>query len=273
MASGFLTPPFSGPPVWSANKAVRSLLSGKIALAGLLLLLGGTAKLHAEGSPPLITDDPGTPGDGHWEINLGVSSEKRPGARTSELPLIDINYGIGDRLQLKYEVPYLRVHEDGSPTEAGLGNSAAGVKWRFYDEGEHGLSVYPQIEFSNPGSSSDDRSLVEHGTAFALPFQFEREAGPLTFIGQVGREFRSGGGSWFYGISAGHQISSRCELAVELAGGASSGFDRSHLTANFGVAFDLSEQTSLLFSIGRELHNHDEPRATLVGYFGVQWRL
>ncbi len=244
-------------------------------MAGLLLLLGGTAKLHAEGSPPLITDDPGTPGDGHWEINLGVSSEKRPGSRASELPLFDLNYGIGDRLQLKYEVPYLRVHEDGSPTKSGFGNSAAGVKWRFYDEGDHGLSasVYPQVEFNNPGSSSDDRGLVDPGTAFALPFQFARKAGPLSFIWQVGREFRSGGGSWFYGVSAGHQISRRCEFAVELAGSASSGFDRSHLTANLGVVFELTERSSLLFSVGRELHNHDEPRASFVGYLGVQWRL
>lgn len=87
----------SAPRLWSA-------------LGGLLLLLGAAPSLRAEGSPPLITDDPGTPGDGHWEINIGVSTEKRPGARASELPLLDLNYGVGDRLQLKYEVPYLNVH-------------------------------------------------------------------------------------------------------------------------------------------------------------------
>ena len=31
---------------------------------GGLCLLAAAARLHAEGSPPLITDDPGTPGDG-----------------------------------------------------------------------------------------------------------------------------------------------------------------------------------------------------------------
>lgn len=106
---------------------------------GGLFLLAVTAGLHAEGSPPLITDDPGTPGDGHWEINLGFSTEKRPGSRLSELPLLDLNYGIGDSLQLKYEVPYLRLTEDGAPSESGLGNSAFGVKWRFYDAGEKSL--------------------------------------------------------------------------------------------------------------------------------------
>lgn len=248
--------------------------SFRSALGGLFLL-AATAVLHAEGSPPLITDDPGTPGDGHWEINLGVSTEKRPGSRLSELPLLDLNYGIGDRLQLKYEVPYLRLTEDGAPTESGFGNSAFGVKWRFYDAGEKGLSVsvYPQVEFNTPGTNSDDKGLVESGTAFVLPFQFEREVGPVTLIWQVGREFRSGGDAWFYGISAGHHFTENMEVAVELAGGGSARLDRTSLTANIGVVVDLSESTSVMFSVGRELHNHDEPRASLVGYLGVQWRL
>ena len=245
------------------------------ALGGFFLLFGAAPALHAEGSPPLITDDPGTPGDGHWEINIGLSTERRPGTRASELPLIDVNYGIGDRLQLKYEVPYLSVHEAGSPGVSGLGNSEFGVKWRFYDEGEKGLavSVYPQLEFNNPGSSSDDKGLVEHGSVFKLPFQIQKEAGAFTLIGQVGREFRRDGDSWFYGLSVGRAVSGKVEFAVELAGGADSGLHRSILTANFGVVLDLNEHTSFMFSLGRELHNHDEPRATFVGYVGMQWRL
>ena len=60
---------------------------------------------------------------------------------------------------------------------------------------------------------------------------------------------------------------------VELAGGGSARLDRTSLTANLGVVVDLSESTSVMFSVGRELHNHDEPRASLVAYLGVQWRL
>jgi hypothetical protein len=247
----------------------------RLPILGLLLFIGSLPALRAQGSPPLITDDPGTPGPGHWEINLGVSTERRPGERLSELPLIDLNYGIGDRWQLKYEVPFLRLSEDGAGSESGLGNSEVGVKWRFFDAGEKGLSVsvYPQLEFNNPGSSSDDKGLVEHGSTFVLPFQFEKEIGPFTVVGEIGREFHSGGGAWFYGIAAGHQISEKVEIAVELAGAGSSHLDRTQLTANVGVVVDLSERTSVMFSVGRELHNHEEPRATFVGYFGLQWRL
>jgi hypothetical protein len=219
-----------------------------------------------------MTDDPGTPGDGHWEINLGISREQRPGGRLTGLPLVDFNYGIGDRLQVMYAVSGLRLREEGTPAVSGLGDSTLGIKWRFYEAGPL-VSVHPQLAFNTPGSSSDDRGLVDSGSAFMLPFQFELAAGPLAVIGQAGREFRAGGGAWFYGLAAVHGFSERTAVAVEMAGGATPRFDRTSLTVNLAVAVDCSEHTSLRFSIGRELHNHDEPRATFVGYLGFQWRL
>jgi len=254
---------------------MRSLKRLCAACCVLGLYFGANAGLNAAGSPPLITDDPGTPGDGHWELNFGFSTEKRPDTRVSEMPLIDLNYGVGDRWQLKYEVPYLQQKEDGSPDVSGLGKSAVGVKWRFFDAGEKKLSVsvYPQIEFSNPGSNAEDKGLVDHGTIFVLPFQFEQEVGPVTFVWQVGREFSPDEDHWFYGLSAGHQLTERIQIAAELAGGGSAKLSRTELAANLGLVFDLNENTSLLFSVGRELHNHAEAKATFLGYVGVQFRL
>ena len=83
-------------------------------LHSLCLPLGFLASLvglHAQGGPPMLTDDPGTPGDGHWEINTAVTTEQRPGERSSEPPLLDLNYGIGDRIQLKYEAAWVRMSQ------------------------------------------------------------------------------------------------------------------------------------------------------------------
>jgi hypothetical protein len=248
--------------------------SHRSALGGFLLLAAAVA-LHAQGSPPFGTDDPGTPGDGHWEINVGLGTEKRAGSRLSELPVYEFLYGIGDRVQVLYAGSYLRLQQDGIATESGFGNSVVGVKWRFHEAGEEGLSVsvHPQVEFNTPGSDSDERGLVGSGTLFALPLQFEQAVGPVRLIGQVGREFHPDGDAWFYGIAASHRFSANSEVGVELTGGGSTSLDRTALTANLAVAIDFSESTSVLFSIGRELHNHDEPKATLVGYLGVQCRL
>ena len=57
--------------------------------------------VHAAG-PPLITDDPGTPGDGRWEINLPITLEQTRSQRLFEAPLFDINYGLGERTQESY---------------------------------------------------------------------------------------------------------------------------------------------------------------------------
>jgi hypothetical protein len=245
------------------------------ALGGLLLALWPAPRLLGMGSPPLITDDPDTPGDGHWEINIGLSTERRPGLCLSELPLLDLNYGIGDRLQLKYEMPYLRLSEDGSPTQSDFGNSDFGVKWRFYDAGEKGakVSVYPQLEFNNPGSSSKDKGLVESGSAFKLPFEFQREFGGFDVVAEAGREFSSGGDTWLYGISVSHGLSEKVELGVELAGEADCSGPGSVLATNVAIVVNLSERTSLMFSVGRELHNRTEDKATFLGYVGLQLRL
>jgi hypothetical protein len=86
-----------------------------------------------------------------------------------------MNYGLGSRIQLKYQVPYLVEGTDGGPTRSGLGKSLAGVKWRFYDSDEKGLqiSTYPQLEFNNP-TSSLQRGLVDYGTRFYLPIELTR---------------------------------------------------------------------------------------------------
>ena len=253
----------------------KSSSSRLLVLATLLGALADAPRLSAMGSPPLATDDTGTAAAGHWEFNTGlINTERRPGSRLTEGPVLDVNYGLGDRMHLNYELPWLRLSEDGSPGRSSLGNSALGVKWRFFDGGEKGLSVsvFPKVEFNTPGSSAADRGLVEHGTRYKLPLQFQRIVGPLTMVGKIGRVFGAGRDSWAYGLSAGHRVTDKVEVGVELAGGALVGFHRSQLATNFGLTVDVSDSCTLLLSVGRDLHNHDEPRASLLAYVGIQWR-
>ena len=65
------------------------------------------------GSPPMHVDDTDTPGDKTWEINIGMEAEWAGGEHAIEAPIADINYGIGDRVQITYEVPYVWLHDDG----------------------------------------------------------------------------------------------------------------------------------------------------------------
>jgi len=240
----------------------------------LVFLFVLPALLRAQGGPPFITDDPGTPGDGHWEINVAWTHEHRAGETADELPLLDLNYGVGDRIQLKYEVPYVLLHEGGADTVHGLGNSEAGVKWRFYDDEKSGLtlSTYPQFEFRNPSSHSAAHGLVADENTFVLPLEIQREAGGWGVNVEVGAVFpgKSDHG-WTYGVVVGHELNDRFEVGAELHGEGASSLQRTELAAMVGLRGKLNEHCYLLASIGRELHNHFETKATLLSYLAVQW--
>lgn len=69
-----------------------------------------------------MTDDPGAPGNGHWEINLAAIFAKTHGRRELAAPDVDINYGLGENLKLKAEIPrvFVKDRSAGSPKN-GLG--------------------------------------------------------------------------------------------------------------------------------------------------------
>src|SRR3974377_139630 len=97
-------------------------------LSRIALCLFGPLRLLAQGGPPLLTDDPGTPGNRNWEINFSSMQFWRNTERELQSPLLDTNYGLGDRIHLKYQVPYLLNSNNGEPFKGGVGNSLLGVK-------------------------------------------------------------------------------------------------------------------------------------------------
>jgi len=133
------------------------MLRGQIVLLRIVLFLFLAASFAiAQGGPPYYTNDPGTPGNLNWEINFGYMPFLYSDQSVSYVPDVDINFGVGDRIQLTYENAWLRVKDSSSPAKFGLGQSNPGVKWRFHEGGESGLSIsmFPQF-FLNTGSALD----------------------------------------------------------------------------------------------------------------------
>ncbi len=140
----------------------------------------------AQAGPPLLTSDTGTPGDRHWEINVGLSGEKTSTHFQWAVQALDLNYGLGERIQLKYELPWIFSRPEGEETKDGIGNSVLGIKWRFFDEERQGIAIstYPQVEF-NTSNSSVDKGLVDKGPKYILPLEIERKIGPVNVNGEV----------------------------------------------------------------------------------------
>ena len=188
-----------------------------------------------------------------------------------QVPDFDINYGLGDRIQLKLDLSWLALDQRGRGPIGGAGNWIAGVKWRFLDENKNGvsISVYPQIEW-NIVRSSIRRGLVERGTQYLLPVQIARRVGPVELDLEFGHNFFEGStDEWIYGFAAGWPVSDKLELLAELFGIASRSFDRDELILNVGARRKLSRNATLLMAIGRDVRNAPGEHLQLIGYFGL----
>jgi len=242
----------------------------RLAVFAILELV--SARALAQGGPPMVTDDPGTPGNHNWEINVALALESRTGEHLFETPLVDANYGLGDRIQLKVEVPWL-VRDAGDDTVGGLGSALLGVKYRFLDESVSGVSMafYPQVEVGLLDSSAEN-GLVESGTGAILPIIAQRSFGPVSADVELGPVVRSGSKPrWFGGLVLGGDISAELNVAVEVFAETSSQFSNTDAAFNAGGRWRMGAHSVLLFSAGTGVHGTDvHSAAKALAYLGVQ---
>jgi hypothetical protein len=230
---------------------------------------------QAFAGPPLLTDDPDTPGDKHWEINVAVTLDRSQTESTYETPILDLNYGIGDNIELTYEVPWLIDREQYTGTQCGLGNSVVAVKWRFLDEELYGLSmsVYPQFEF-NPPTNSAARGLVDRGMNLLLPVEASKKFGRVWITGEFGYTYRQNlSDEWLYGLSSGYEIQENLTIMGEIHGGATTEFKDNEVVFNIGTQWDLTKKYGLLASAGRSFNRVTSDEPNLLIYLGLQIRL
>ena len=219
----------------------------------------------------MITDDPGTPGPGHWENNIAVVFEHRPNETSWDLPAIDLNYGVGEHIQLTLQGGPVLLKRSGHGLIGGLGGTEAAVKWRFLDEEKSGfdVSMFPRVIF-NITQSSVRRGLAEDGTRFQIPFEVAKTFGRFHADAEFGPLANTLGRSeWIYGIVGGVELAKTTMLMAELHGTSRMNFTRDVLTVNVGLRHQLTEARILIASIGHELRDPDQARS-FIGYLGVQ---
>ncbi len=238
----------------------------------LTLFLIVKHSIFAQGGPPMITDDPVTVDKGHWEINNAFILEHTSSSDAFQLPLEDFNYGLTDNIHIKYEVPFMLIHNTGSPVIGGFGKSSIGAKIRFYnnEKSKISLSVFPAFSF-NTISSSSERGITDAGIEFVLPVSFLIERNNSAIVLEAGREFTSRDhGGWLFGSLYNIKISNRAELSAELFGNSDYKFISNEILFNIGTRINLSKHFNLLFSVGSNFILHTGPEDKFIGYLGLQ---
>ena len=221
----------------------------------------------------MVTDDPGTPAHGVWEINLLSAMGQSREGWVFELPRIDVNYGLSNRIELKFESPWLVEKEPGEKATAGLGNFMLGIKWRFLDKERRGIdmSIYPQLEFNN-ATHSVERGLVDKGKLLFLPVEVAKEIGPVRVVGEVGyRIVQNGPDEWEYGLVFARQVSRRVELMGELHGSSLRTFREDELFLNVGSRIRIARNAVLLISAGRTINSAGGQGPVNIAAFGIQF--
>jgi hypothetical protein len=242
------------------------------ALTIVLGVLFAIVDLRGQGGPPMITDDPGTPGPNKWEINVATAFEHRPNESAWDVPAIDLNYGVGERIQLTLQTAPVLLKRSGHGLIGGLGGTEAALKWRFLDEEKDGVSVstFPRVIF-NILQSSVRRGLAEDGTRFQIPVQIAKTFGIVDLDFEWGALASTVGCSeWLYGIVGGIEVTKTTKFMAELHGTSRMNFDRDVLTANLGIRQTLNERCIFIGSLGHEVHTPDGDPLAFIGYIGVQ---
>lgn len=238
--------------------------AGAAMLAAIL-----TSSVCAQGGPPLVTDDPDTPGRNNWEINAAVIGAQSGGRWDLAVPDLDINYGWGEHVQLKVDLNWASAKTDGSRT-SGLGATDFGVKWRFVDEEKSGfaLSIYPQLSM-NLAPSSVARGLTTAGRQFFLPAEISTGYGEFKFDAEVGRNFvQQGPDEWLGGVIVAHACGPTLECGFELHGALIE--HQFQPLANFGLHWQIAKHVILLAAAGREFGSAAGDRQDFLFYFGFQ---
>jgi hypothetical protein len=204
---------------------------------------------------------------------------------------VDMNYGWGDRLQLKYELPLAAATNANNSTGVGLGESLLGIKWRYFEYHKPGepksdenllysLGTYPQASINNP-TSSVRRGIVEPGPQYYLPIEATAQIGPIALNGEVGRWIgnKHQPSQWGRGLIAGHAFNDRTELYAEIydlqdANRVDNIPKQRELTVDVGgrQTLDRDGHVRLLFMGGRAIQDvtrsNGEP--SWIAYLGIQ---
>ena len=213
-------------------------------------------------SPPMMTDDSGVPGAGKWENNIGFAFQGNNNKNSLEGPIIDINYGVGDHIQLKYEMGW--ISEKGEPLANHLDATVLGFKYNFSDGNDDGLefSLYPQTIFA---FNNESGKKVEFG--FILPVAVSKEFPAINFSIQTGFQVLANESGGFYGLMVGREFGERFTIMAELhgvfakahntndAGAEHEFFFNQETFINVGVGVKISEMVSLLGAFGRKLNS------------------
>lgn len=202
---------------------------------GIAACAAWAGALHA--AHPFLTDDTGTQGSGHWQLEL-MAEQNRNTADTDDgavrqvrkLTLLNpvLTYGVLETLDVAFGASRLRQQatEDGTVVQAaeGTGDSTLELKWRFYERNGLSLGLKPGLALP---TGDEERGLGAGKLSWGVNFILTQEFEPWTFLANLA------------------YARARYKLAADAEA------NRAHLRrASVGVAYSVREDLQLVGEAG-----------------------
>ncbi|MFI5263338.1 MAG: hypothetical protein ACHQM6_02350 [Candidatus Kapaibacterium sp.] len=234
----------------------------------------------AQGGPPMLTDDSGVPGAGKWENNFAFEFEGSKNDYVKNFPIFDLNYGLGDRIQLKAEFTWLA--EKGEKLANKFDNITLGFKYRIIDgkDEDLSLSVYPQPIISfNPEQEGKSASF-----GIVLPVAINKEIAGIGVNLQGGYQTLGNASEFFLGLCLGHDFGKILTLLGEIhttvgrthdndVTGEDAVYFKEGTFINLGAQIKISGDQMILLAIGKDVESPgiSSDEANFYGYIGLQF--
>lgn len=247
------------------------LRRGRCLIAVALLACTCVPQLaRAQAGPPMITNDTGTPGDGHWEINIAATGDHTGRSWNVIAPDADINYGLGERIQLTVHPGWAHRSARGEAFASGIAGTEFAVRWRFLDQEKAGVDMAIQPHWILPGPPAARRKDLAPATQeIVLPLQIVRSFGKDTLGIEVARHLvEKDTDAWQAGMFWARPCPHDWQCIAEV-NATRTDHGRTATILNVGTRHPITRHVLFMASLGRQVSG-DRPRSSPVFYLGVQ---
>lgn len=216
---------------------------------------------YATGGAPMMTNGTGTPRHGEWEINIAYEALLNNKTNEYKLPVLDVNYGLSENMQLKVESAIKKVSTD-TFKDSGVSDVEVGLKWRFFEQDMLSFAIYPQYSFA-PVRKNIKESI-------SLPLLIHKDFEEFGITAEVTyKATKSQKSHLETGLLFNYELNKRIELLAEIYRTARFDSGDETVSLNGGCTYSFYHNINALFSLGREI-KAIESKSTLV-YVGLQF--
>lgn len=245
-----------------------------LAILALFTSLAGGVRLEAV--PPLVSGDVPTAEKESFELYLGMIYEGEEDSRTRQFPANELVYGISDRQEVTFEMPYLS--QDG---QHGFGDVILGTKYMIIKESKMLPGISPTFEWKLRNASAP-RGLGSGSYDYDIRIPVQKTWARFTALANIGYTFigepRVNGVTekrknvWFASFAQEYEVTKRTKLLSEIYFETSDEPGRpNRLAADVGFEQKIREDFKIIGSIGKSLREGNQGGPELRVYVGLEW--